>query len=391
MRDIEHELRTVMQERAEAIGHRPRLPERMQRRARRRRTLAALSAGMLAVIVGLGAFTGVSAVLEERTPATKEGPQSESRRKGLVASGEFQEMSWELHARDGAEGEICRFVTTEHRTGGGGGGPACDPVDDGEIALSNLETGGLRLVDGMVPPTVTRLVLELDSGKTRELDLYDPPSSVKERALFFAVVLPAAVRGELVAYEGDGEIFDRQTANLTADLEPLRKTGPKLVVAEGKFASTLPWRIDGRATDEGPCVYFLLGKWEKYGGGGGCDLYGHYERKILSVHHTAFESVVDVTPVFGSLSSEVVEVRITMEDGSTVPVEVFAPPDGFDPEGLGVNDVRFYLAFPPSSSQQGTVEALDANGEILQEHSLCPPSWFRGGASGSCTDDNTPD
>lgn len=154
---------------------------------------------------------------------------------------------------------------------------------------------------------------------------------------------------------------------------PQPPEGPMQVVESGRFTddwgneSGKPWYVVSRADDEEYCWQFHVGELEEIEdslAGGTC-----IPRRMKLDEHLlgwGFSQAEDRKRAVasGQISGDVARVEVRFDDGRVVAVDPLAAPAEADVP------TRYFVAFLPGT--RGEIVVLDAQGEVLERHRLCP-------------------
>lgn len=385
MRDIERDVKDLLQSMADEATDLGGLPRDVQRRARLRR--AAMVVGSAALVVGLvvGGGSVASSLLTNGTSPAGPRPTPRGDEHGaprdlngdLVATGTFDGGRWWLSAYMQGENDLCTELTTEEADGSGGSGGSCgrfDPVKH-PIGLGVDSGGGAVIASGHVPEHVERLDLILGSGERVSVKFYEKPEGFPLPVKFYVIVpFPEDEAQELIAYDDSGAEVDRQEIFNSSDAPTISRVAGPFIIDEGEHQG-IPYVFKGHVEEqelsEGgswayPCHEFMLGRHERFGGGGGCDIplaRGH----AVNFSQASFEAKPDIIAIHGAAWPEVDRVTVELETGEV-----------FDAEVHHVKDVEFtfFLVFPDVDRADlvGDLVAYSGSNE-LDRVELCDPEF----------------
>jgi hypothetical protein len=389
MRDMETEVKELLRSMANEAGDPGDLPNEVSRRAALRRLLLGGSAGLL--LLGL-VFGGLSLAGDgpdrdgDRTPVVSESHPAppESMKGELVATGMDEGYTWWLTAYRDAEDDLCTEFLAEDDNGRRESSEGCGGVssDKHPIGLSESYGGGFSSAIGDVPQDTVRLELALEGDGSRSIEpLYDAPDDLGFPVRFFVILdYPRQAAEEFVAYDGSGneigslEIFDEPVIERIAGpflLDEGEYHGVPYTFRASVSRQVLP---DGGAW-EYPCVTFMLGEAERYGGGGSCQIplaRGH----DVNFSQNSFEDRPDIVPAFGATSPRVDRVTIELDSGEGFEAQMFDSDE---------TEFRFFLAFPQPDDKgriSGQVVAY-RGAEVLERVDLCADELLDNGGGGN--------
>ena len=213
-RDLEAELRGVLQRKADAVEVPTRLPPRVLRRAHLRRTASAAAGGVAALLVVVAGVIGAGALAPqigyppsvEPTAGAPEGapatPEPETLQTGRKAGRSF---SVRAYAQGSSTCIELRFPEPTTRS--------CDPAslqgDPLSVTLKASLGRDETLVSGRVSGSVEDVRVELYRGEEIQADIAEDV----DFGDFFVVRVPARSTGDLVALASDGRVMARQVVS----------------------------------------------------------------------------------------------------------------------------------------------------------------------------------
>jgi hypothetical protein len=369
--NLDHDLRTMLRQRAEGIKATPVVPDRTMRRVRVRK--AVWAGGTLAVVV-LVVLTGTLAVRSTLLSDSAPQPPADRGERGeqgerevlppppgdlegtLVSTGFHKGSAWWL----GAWIDKSDFLCVEYLLEGGQGGSGCGPGPGrGELrgivpSTSSGDLFTLATVFGAARSDIARVEL-IESDGTQSVETTPAPPDLGEDVRFFIFFASSPKR--IVGYDIAGNSvarvdLERWLDSPNLDLEE--------VIGRGTFRG-VDWALTATPSDEGVCYGFE----HEGGGGSACGLepdsewFGEASQEV-DPRKPSF------APVYGAMPTAVDEVRVVLDDGAEIPALILRP------EG---HRFAYYLAWLPDALTPGEVRF--ASGErVLGARELCA-SRFR--------------
>jgi hypothetical protein len=352
MRDVDSEVRTLLNEMGEEAGSLGGLPRGIWRRAMVRRGTTILGAALVttALVVGgsmaLGWTSAREGGLDPRPlpPASTSNnrPKPEHMKGELVASGRVDDLDWWLTAYVDDERDLCTGFATAGPNGGEGGS-GCGPFDPEKnpIGLSYSSGSGISTASGDVPDHVSRVELVLEGGHRIQAQLYAAPDGFEYPVRFYVIVpFPENRARAVVAFDADGTEVGQEQIMGPEDLAKTRTVAGPFRIDAGEHRGvpyTFKGRVERQDTPSGdiwfyPCSTFLFGD---YGGGGSCHIPIARNHEV-SFSQNSFEQKPEIVAIHGGMTEGVERVTVELDSGEVVEAEVF------EVEGT---DFRFFLAF----------------------------------------------
>lgn len=392
MRDIERDVKHLLESMAEDAGELGDLPRGVQRKARLRR--AAVTVGGVILVAGLVVGGGVAASRMfsnnaspvRPLPASSEHePEAPQDMDGQpVATGTFDGVHWWLSAYVDGEHGICSELATEEADGLGGSGAGCGPFDPDKhpIGLSVQSGGGVSIAHGEVPEHVERLELILANGERVSVDFYPKPEGFPLPVKFYVIApFPESEAQELVAYDDSGAEMGRQEIVASRNLPNTQRIAGPFLIDRGEHEGipyVLRGRVDEQELNEGgtwvyPCTTIMVGEDGASGGGGSCHIPVARDNS-LSFSQSAFEGGSTIV-VHGGAREEVDRVTVELDSGEGFEAELY------EIEGT---DFRFFLVFPDAAPEDLVGHVVAYKGSVeLDRVELCNPQMVSlGGACG---------
>ena len=354
MRDLDREVRTLLQEMGEEAGSLKELPRGIWRRAmvRRGATIVGAAALTIALVVGgsiaLGSISNRDGGLDPGPlpPANTSNnrPQPEDMKGRLIASGRVDDVDWWLAAYLDDERNLCTEFATED-PGSGSSGSGCGPFDPEKhpIGLSYSSGDGVSTASGDVPDDVERVELVLEGGDRIEAQLYSAPDSFEYPVRFYVIVpFPENEARAVVGYDAEGNEVGRVQIMGPGDLAKTGTVAGPFRIDEGEHRG-IPYTFEGSVRQDTrsgdtwfyPCSMFRLGEGGAYGGGGSCYLpvARNHEMSFLQ---NSFEQKPEIVAIHGAMTGRIDRVTVELDSGEVV--------EAVDFDGDG-SDFRFFLAF----------------------------------------------
>ncbi len=232
--DLERDLRETLAERHAIARTSPVAPRKVLHRARRREVGTVVLAAATAVVLVLGAFGGVRALLRhEPGPSfVDEGPvlptqgPAPDEHSLLIATGVVDGERWNLRVTDANAGDPVLSFEWEGLGGGGGGlapmngsrifqgygGSSSAEYPDNDTTRAPLP----REIAGQVRSDAARVELRLEGGPVMEASVYALPDELIGPAKVFLLFVPGdtlLVAGDLVAFDASGTEIGREYLN----------------------------------------------------------------------------------------------------------------------------------------------------------------------------------
>ena len=406
MRDLDRDVRTLLQSMAEEAGSLEGLPRGIWRRSmvRRGATIVGAAAVTIALLVGgsmaLGSMSKRDGGFDPGPlpPAntSNDRPKPEDMKGRLIAKGRVDDVDWWLTAYVDHEQDICSELAMERSEGSAGGemspgfrwvgtgGGGCGPFDPEKhpVGLTVTSGDGFSTASGDVPDHVERVELVLEGGDRIEAQLYDAPDGFEHPVRFYVILpFPKSEARAVVAYDGDGTEIGRQQIMGPGDQAETRTVAGPFQIDEGEHRGvpyTFEGSVDRQDTPSGdiwfyPCSMFHLGEGERYGGGGGCHM-PIARNHEMSFSQNSFEQKPEIVAIHGGMTGRVDRVTVELDSGEVVEAEEF------DVEG---SDFRFFLAFADGGTTgriSGQVVGYRGSEEV-ERLDLCDPDFATLGSS----------
>ena len=285
-----------------------------------------------------------------------------------VAKGEFEGTGWSMVTYPDRDGR-CLDVTFIKEGEGGGGGGSCGVGDEQPTLGVGISSGDEQgeVAYGEVAPEVALVEVERENGDSFEVELYPAPQGSGLDVNFYLVLLPED-HAAIVAYNSKGEEIDRQKTNHEFR-DPAEPLGPAQTVATGDVEGQ-PWVLEAYEQKQGDnvqiCTELMFGRDETQGAGGGCSMKAPVGPHIGFSQSGFGQEFPNLIALVGTVSTEVVQLDLELDDGRVIPIEIIEGPADFE--------TAFFVAFPPPADDGGLPGYLvgkDASGEVLDRVELC--------------------
>ena len=212
MRDLDSEVRTLLQEMGEEAGSLEGLPMGIWRRTMVRRGATIVGAAAVTIALVVGGSMAMDSMSNRDgglipgplPPANtfNNRPMPEDMKGRLIASGRVDDVDWWLAAYVDDERNLCTELATARSEGSAGGGTStdlqvtgsigggCGPFDPKKhpIGMSVSSGDPLPTASGDVPDEVERVELILEGGDRIEAQLFAAPDGFEYPVRFYVIV-----------------------------------------------------------------------------------------------------------------------------------------------------------------------------------------------------------
>jgi hypothetical protein len=359
--NLDQDLRTMLQQRAEGVQATPVVPGRTMRRVRVRK--AVWAAGTLAVVV-IAVIAGTlavrSTIFTDTAPLrpANQGeravpPPPEYFEGTLVSAGYHEGEPWWLGAWVDRREALCVSVLIGDGRGGSGCGPGPGPGPGEHRGISPSTFSGDLLnpaiVYGAVRSDIARVELN-ERGDTQSTETIAAPPDFGEDVRFF--IFFASSPESIVGYDAVGDsVAEIELERDSFDPVP----GAEEVVGQGTVRG-VDWSLTATPMSTGLCYGFGL----EGGGGSACvsepgpEWFGEASQEVDP-------KKLSVAPVYGAIPAKVDEVRVVLDDDAEIPGLILRP------EG---HRFAYYLAWLPDAFASGEVRFASGD-RVLGARKLC--------------------